>query len=293
MKPILMRHVEAQNESFKAWKNGDPYIHNPWHFHPEYEIAYIHRGRGTLFVGDTMVDYGENEIILLGPNLPHEWRSQIKQEPDLYSESISAHFKHNFIGDSFYGQTEVTRLKDFLEKAKSGIKITDLETKTYIKEKLLILPETKGLKRIIKLLQILDKISESQGLNYLCKNRIPYTINYNSQDYRINKVNEFIMKNFQESIKVEDAAKQVNMTRTSFCRYFKQRTNKTFIHYLNEIRVGYACKLLLEEEMTIAQIAFESGFGNISNFNKQFKNIKNTTPTCYADEFFKNNKASH
>src|SRR5690606_17244133 len=168
-------------------KNGAPYIHNPWHFHPEYEIAYIHRGRGTLFVGDTMVEYDENEIILLGPNLPHEWRSDIKEEPDIYSESISAHFKHNFIGDSFYGQTEVTRLKEFLEKAKRGIRITDPYTKIYTKEKLLILPETVGLKRIIKLLQILEKISETPDLVFLSGSNSIQTMNYNRQDYRSNR----------------------------------------------------------------------------------------------------------
>lgn len=290
MKPILMRHVEARNESFKAWKNGDPYIHNPWHYHPEYEIAYIHRGKGTLFVGDTMVDYDNNEIILLGSNLPHEWRSEINKEPDLYSETVSAHFKRSFIGESFYDLSEVSRLNDLLEKSSRGVRVNDSFTKTYIKEKLLVLPETLGLKRIIKLLQILHKISESPGLTYLSSNSFTNSFD-SSQDHRINKVYEYVMKNFQNSVSISEVAELVTMTNTSFCRFFKERANKSFISYLNEIRVGYACKLLLEGELTVSQISYESGFGNVSNFNKQFKKIKMITPTEYIEEFFEKNSA--
>ncbi|WP_236976079.1 AraC family transcriptional regulator [Membranihabitans maritimus] len=290
MKPILMRHCEPRNESFKVWRNGDPYIHNPWHYHPEYEITYIHRGRGTLFIGDRMENYDQNDIILIGPNLPHELRSDIRKNPDLYSESISAHFQHHFIGESFYNLPEVTKLNELLDKTKRGVRVTDSFTQSYIKEKLIMLPETTGLKRIVKLLQILERISESPGLIPLSSTSFMQSIDAD-QDHRINLVYEYVMQNFKESISIAEVAELINMTNTSFCRFFKERTNKSFVNYLNEIRVGYACKLLLEGELSISQIAYHSGFGNVSYFNKQFKKIKGTTPTEYLEDFLEKNSA--
>ena len=96
MKPVLMRHVETTTESFKAWKNANPYLHNPWHYHPELEITVIIKGSGVLFVGDKIINYGENELFLIGSNLTHEWRSDIKTPLDNYSQSIAVHFMKNF-----------------------------------------------------------------------------------------------------------------------------------------------------------------------------------------------------
>ncbi|GAA5222474.1 AraC family transcriptional regulator [Membranihabitans marinus] len=280
-----MKHGETPHESFKAWRNGDPYRHIPWHYHPEYELTYIHRGYGELFVGDKLVDYDHEEIVLFGPNLPHEWRSKKKDDPDYYSESVSIHFGHNFVGESFYNLSESKSLINLLEIAKRGIRVTHKKTKRYVKEKLFTLPETTGLNRIITLLQILEKISESSELELMSSSSFTQSTE-SIQDFKVNKIYEFVLKNFMHSISVTEAANIVNMTKTSFCRFFKERTNKSFIQYVNEIRIGYACKLLLEGELSISQVAFDSGFENISYFNRQFKQLKDYTPTEYREMFF-------
>lgn len=289
MKPVLMRHVEPRNESFKAWKNGNPYIRIPWHYHPECEITYIHKGKGCLFVGDKMLKYGTHDIVLIGPNLPHEWRNDICN-PDFFSETISAHFKKKFLGEPFFQLSEVKSITNLLEKSSRGIKIDDRNRKTLIKEKMLMLPKTEGIAKINTLLQILDIISGSPNLTYLSSSSFAKSINF-SQDSRINQVYEYVMKNFPNSISISDVAHLINMNDTSFCRFFKERTNKTFISYLNEIRIGYACKLLLERNLSVSQIAYESGFNNISYFNKQFKNVKKTTPTGFKKRFFEKNNS--
>src|SRR5690606_11395569 len=118
MKPLLMRHSEPIDESFKVWKNGNPYKHNPWHYHPEYEITYIKRGNGILYIGDEMVEYKDNDIVVIGSNLPHEMRSNnITTVPDLFSESISIHFKEDFLGEEFHRLSEVSAMKDILQKS--------------------------------------------------------------------------------------------------------------------------------------------------------------------------------
>jgi AraC-like DNA-binding protein len=287
MKPVLMRHVEARNESFKAWTNGHPYIRIPWHYHPECEITYIHKGKGKLFVGDKMVEYGDGDIVLIGPNLPHEWRNDIPN-PDFDSETVSAHFTKDFLGDTFYQLPEAGFLSALLDKSSRGLSVEDEVSKKEINEIIYSLPETQGIERIYKLLRILQKISEAPKLSFLSSNSFAGSIDF-GRDNRMNKIYEFVMKNFQDDISVSDVAQVINMTNTSFCRFFKERANKSFIKYLNEIRVGYSCKLLLEGELTISQTAFESGFGNLSNFNKQFKNIKKITPTEYMEEFFEKN----
>lgn len=282
MKPRLMRHSEPLNESFKIWKNGNPYRHNPWHYHPECEITYIYKGKGSLFVGDQMVDYGDNELIMTGPNLPHEFRSDIIENPDFHSQSVSIHFSQYFLGEYFYELPEVTIIKDLLVHSAQGVRIDDSSVKQQLKKVIDELLEAEGAPKIYKVLEILHIISQCRKLTYLASNSFVDSIDQ-SQDHRINQVYAFVMKNFTKTITVEETATLINMTPTSFCRFFKDRTHKQFIQYLTEVRIGYACRLLLGGELSISQVAYTSGFGNLSHFNKQFKNIKQMTPSQFIE----------
>ncbi|MEO5999851.1 MAG: AraC family transcriptional regulator [Chitinophagaceae bacterium] len=280
MKPVLMRHIETTNESFKAWRNGNPYLHNPWHYHPEVEITFITRGEGILFIGDKILNYKQNEVIMIGSNLPHEWRSDINQEKDYYSECIAVHFNKYFPGEDFYKIPEAAPINNLYDLSLRGIKVNDETDKKFIKEKLLNLIETTGIERINILFSILNRIASCSDIELLSSSGFFSSINEN-QTYRMNLIYKYVINNFKNQVSIDLVAQQVNMTATSFCRFFKKRTTKSFIQYINEIRVGYACKLLLEENQSISEIAYESGFENISNFNKQFKKIKNITPSQF------------
>ncbi|MGH2645252.1 MAG: cupin domain-containing protein, partial [Chitinophagaceae bacterium] len=148
MKPILMRHIETTNESFKAWVNVNPYMHNPWHYHPETELTIIEEGRGVLFVGDNVTTYGKNDLFLIGPNLPHEYRSSIKETPDYLSKSMSLHFKNEFPGQDFYKIPEAKMIFEILEQSKTGIKVNDPAAQKKVKEKMTKIFRTKGIERI-------------------------------------------------------------------------------------------------------------------------------------------------
>jgi AraC-like DNA-binding protein len=280
MNPVLMRHVETTNESFKAWRNGNPYLHNPWHYHPEVEITLITKGEGILFIGDKILNYKQNELIMIGPNLPHEWRSGIKKTNDYYSECIAIHFNKNFPGEDFYKIPEASPINHLFDLCCRGVKVNEECVKAFVKERLLLLIETKGIERINILLSILNCIASSSGIELLSSSGFVSSIN-ERQNSRMNLIYKYVINNFKNQISVDSVARQLNMTTSSFCRFFKERTTKSFIKYLNEIRVGYACKLLLEENYSISEIAYESGFENISNFNKQFKNIKKITPSQF------------
>ena len=283
MNPILMRHVESTQESFKAWQNASPYLHNPWHYHPECEITYINQGSGVLFVGDKVLNYKKDSLVLIGPNLPHEWRSDIKESPDFYSRSTAVHFNKDFPGKDFYKIPEASTINYLLAQSVRGIKINHALSKETVKEKLLLLLETKGIERINHLFSMLNNIANAPKKEFLSSYSFVASIE-EGQNHRMNQVYRYVMANFKDQVTVKHLAEEVNMTATSFCRFFKKRTNKPFIQYLNEIRVGYACKLLFEENYTISQIAFESGFGNLSNFNKQFKKIKKVTPSQFISQ---------
>ncbi|MDP2336412.1 MAG: AraC family transcriptional regulator [Bacteroidota bacterium] len=273
-----MRHIETTAESFKSWTNANPYLHNPWHYHPELEITVIIKGKGTLFVGDKILNYRENELFLIGPNLPHEWRSDIDKSNDYYSQNIAVHFIKNFPGIDFEKIIEATPIRNLLKQSFMGIKVTEESTMKFVKEKLFLLIETKGIERINILFSILNAIATSSNLELLSSHSFVNSID-EGQNHKIIQVYKYVISNFKNQIPIDQVAQQVHMTSTSFCRFFKKSTNKSFIQYINEIRVGYSCKLLIEENYTISEAAYESGFENISNFNKQFKKIKKLTPT--------------
>lgn len=289
MKPILMRHVETTTESFKAWVNVNPYLHNPWHYHPESELTIIEEGKGMLFVGDNVTTYGKNDLILIGPNLPHEYRSSIKETPDYFSKSMSVHFRNDFPGNDFYKIPEAKIIHEILEQSRTGIKFNDALAQEKVKNKMNEIFQSKGIERINLLFSILETMAGSSEQEYLSSQSFIDSIN-EGQDQKMNKIYKYIMANFKEQISIDHLAAEVNMTKTSFCRFFKRRTKKSFVQYVNEIRVGHACKMLYTETYNIAEAAYESGFENISNFNKQFMKIKKKTPSQTLAQFAKERK---
>ncbi|HET7117005.1 MAG TPA: AraC family transcriptional regulator [Hanamia sp.] len=284
MKPILMRHVETTTESFKAWTNGNPYSHNPWHYHPECELTAIDEGKGVLFVGDYVTNYEKNDLILIGPNLPHEYRSSIKETPDFLTKSTSIHFRKDFPGGDFYKIPEAKIIFHILEQSKRGIKFNDPIAQKKVKEKLSSIIQAKGIERINILFSILEIMAYSEEQEYLSSQSFIDSIE-EDQDQKMYKIYKYIMANFKEQISIDLLASEVNMTKTSFCRFFKKRTNKSLVQYINEIRIGYACKMLYSETYNISEAAYESGFENISNFNKQFMKVKKKTPSQVLAQF--------
>lgn len=286
MNPILMRHVEAITESFKAWENANPYLHNPWHYHPECEITFINKGKGILFIGDKVLNYKENELVFIGPNLPHEWRSYFKDSADFHSQSFAIHFKKELFGQEFYKIPEVEPIHELIKNSARGLKINSRKTKKNVRQMLGALLNSTRMERITILLSILNEIAVCPDIEVLSS---PVFVSSIEQDnnQRMNEIYKYVMTNFKHKFSIEEIAREVCLTPTSFCRFFTKRTNKSFIQYVNEIRIGYACKLLYEGACSVSQAAFDSGFENLSNFNRQFKKIKGKTPSEFVSHISK------
>lgn len=290
MKPVLEYLPKDATESFVVKFFDYGYYPTPWHFHPEYEIVLVTESTGKRFIGDNICHFGPGNLALLGPNLPHLYRNDAAYyAPDskLHARSIVIHFLNNTFGEDFFGLPETKKIKQLLFKSVNGLEISGNTNKT-VSSKLFELQNLTGFARCLKLFEILHILSESKE----CKNISSCgVIGINEQESeRMDNVLEFLMNNFSDNITRADVAKVAYMTENAFSRYFSQRTRKTFAGYLNELRLSHANKLLLEADKSIADICYECGFNNLSNFNRQFKMVNGVNPLSYRKQYWEKGK---
>lgn len=259
-----------------------PYLDVPWHFHPETEIIYIEKGSGTRFVGDHSEAFEEGDIGLVGPNLPHVWRSEpIYREniPGLTAHVQVVHFHDAVLKGPLANLPEMKAINRLLLESKYGIKFFG-SARENLEIMMKEMVKATGIDKLLQLVKMLDFMAETVDKQLLAS--AGYSKIMKSADFdRFDKAHRYMIDNFQSNIKLETVSSMVGMTSTSFCRYFKKRTKKSFHTVLNEIRVGHACKLLSEGKMNISGVGIASGFNNTSNFNEQFKKIKGITPSHY------------
>ena len=263
-----------------------PHFIVPWHYHPAIEIMYITRGIGTRFVGDCIEQYEEGDVCMIGPNLPHEWRNDdayFDKESGLRATCICLFFKREIFDPNFIRLPEMNNIRDLIERSRRGLKFTGnskLEITRFIRSSV----NDVGVRKVTNLLTLLELMATSTEYELLAA--VGFTNSVNSEDFeRFNKVYKFLVKNFATSIRLEEVSTLVGLTPTAFCRYFKERTKKTFVEYLNEMRIGYSKKLLLENKMKISTISGEVGFPNLSNFISQFKKVTGMSPSQFQKQF--------
>ena len=263
-----------------------PHFIVPWHYHPAIEIMYITRGIGTRFVGDCIEQYEEGDVCMIGPNLPHEWRNDdayFDKESGLRATCICLFFKREIFDPNFIRLPEMNNIRDLIERSRRGLKFTGnskLEITRFIRSSV----NDVGVRKVTNLLILLELMATSTEYELLAS--VGFTNSVNSEDFeRFNKVYKFLVKNFATSIRLEEVSTLVGLTPTAFCRYFKERTKKTFVEYLNEMRIGYSKKLLLENKMKISTISGEVGFPNLSNFISQFKKETGMSPSQFQKQF--------
>ena len=246
------------------------------HQHEEIQLSYILEGYGTLVVGDAIHQYSEGDFIVIGSNLPHVFKSDSNSPTDSHMSSLF--FTKSSFGNNFFELGEFENIKPFFETSKYGFKIIDHKADAYnLYSKL---EKASKLKRFIILLELLDITLRSE-IHILSS--LSYKKSYSDHEgERMRKVFEHTLNSYKRPISLAEISEIATMTKHAFCKYFKKRTNKTYIQFVNELRVQNACRLLLEKrELSIAEIADLSGFGTISNFNKQFLKLKKSSPSDY------------
>lgn len=284
MKPVFLKVSNSFETSIDIRHEIAPYFKNPWHFHPELELTLILESSGTHFIGNSISAFYKNELTLTGPNLPHFWRCDpiYYQKGNLKAEAIIVRFSECFLGSGFFLLPEMHHVNNLFKTSRRGLKIFG-NTKERTARIMRDMMQMDGAERIIALLQILNLLASSS--EYKTLSSIGFAQTYETSDIeRINNVYTYLMENFTHPIELKDVASVANMNRTAFCRYFKRKTGKTFTRFLHEIRIGHACKILIEGKLNVSQACYESGFQNQSYFIKQFKRIAQQTPLQYQNQ---------
>lgn len=283
MKPMLEHLEPAHQETFFAGAFDYPYFGTPWHYHPEYELVLVIRSRGKRFIGNAVSEFREGDLTFLGPNLPHLYRNPAPyyQEGSLLrAQSIVIHFQKSSLGCDLLALPQLRGVRRLFELSRQGMDFHG-PVKYEVTARMRRMLEISGLKRLIMLLEILELLAETPAFELISG---PGIVGHNAfESERLNAIFQYILQHFDQSIKLENVASRVHMTRSSFCRFFKDHTKKSFSDFLIDVRLGHATKLLVEGTESVTQVAFKCGYNNLSNFNRQFKRKFDVTPKQYRE----------
>ena len=284
MRPQLHKLPLSPDSSFIYINWECNYFDKAWHFHKEYELVLIDKTKGTRFIGDKVSFIKENDLMLIGPNVPHLYRNteEYYQNKGLVAKSSFIHFTDDFLGNCFFDLPEMKLVRRLLDRSVLGLEIQG-KANRYVKSKLQEMESVSPANRLIKLMEILVYLSTSKELEPILSRT--FIANNTSDTDKIDTVFQFILKNFKNEIYIEEIADKLNMSAASFSRYFKHHTRKTFSNYVTEIRISHACRLLMEGNHSISEICYKSGFENLSNFYRHFKKHTGLIPKDYKGRF--------
>ena len=280
MKPAFESLHPSGLRSFLVRQFGEKGFSAPYHFHPEYELTCIVKGSGKRYVGAHMNDFSAGDFVLLGANLPHCWKSEPATET---SSSIVVQFRMDFLGAEFFHKPEMEPVLQLLHKSDGGLRFT--AAPLYYTERMQeLLQEPSDCKKIILLLDLLHGLSLATQVELLERQRT-HTILSHPELQRIHTVMAYIVEHFKNPVSLQTAASLANMTPPAFCKYFKRITRKTFLEAVTDFRIDHAAQQLIHTSHSIAQIAFNSGFNDLSHFHKTFRARLQSSPLSYRNTF--------
>lgn len=250
----------------------------PFHFHPEFELTHIKKGEGQRYVGTQVEDFEADDLVFLGSNLPHCWISKSVPENQTVEATV-VQFKRDFLGEGFLELPEMQKIKDLFTVSNAGLKISG-KGKIEILTEMELLEEKDEYQKLLSLMKILGILASSKELVPIDRS-FSSLKHSNNETIRFQRVFAYLIEHYREEITLKKIAEVAHLSPTSFCRYFKTITGKTFLEIINEYRIQYACQLLKKNELSVSQIAFESGFNDVPYFNKLFKKMKGVSPLGY------------
>lgn len=285
VKATLLKRGTSPEQSFSVGKHDFQHFLKVWHHHSELELVYIIQSEGTQFIGDNIDRFKAGELMLVGSNLPHMYQNDeayFEESSTLRAEAIAIHFDLQFLKNNIQEVPEFSSIQTMINRSKFGLKFS-LETKNRIGPMIQSMLNLEGFERLLVFLNVLNLLSKAPDVKTIAS---PGFINHFNEveDSRLDKVYDHVLNNFQEEITVDQVADLVSMNKSSFCRYFKRITQKTFTEFLNEVRIGFACKMLMGKQMGVLEISYYCGYNNISHFNRQFRKRMNFSPTEYMSQ---------
>lgn len=265
-----------------------PHFTYPWHFHSEYEILLVIKGFGTSFVADNIEEFESGDLVLLGNNLPHFWKSDESFLAESSKKKIKymvVQFSNEFFKEAISEYPEFYLIKELLERSSRGIRFNKKFSEK-AKIKLMKLAKSSGFERTVLLLNFLQCLAKTNEYRFLA-GELYQAKDHDFTNDRLKKIMLFLNSTYLKRVELSAVADVANLHPSAFCRFFKEKTGKSLSEFVNDMRISYACRLIIEGKMSVSQICFESGFNNISNFNRTFKNHTGFTPSNYFKEFHK------
>lgn len=277
---IISFKIPKSNREFVRFQvDAGKHFYDKLHQHPQWQLTWIKEGRGQLMVGDYLGRFEPGDIFLFSANMPHVFRSDMEYfeaETEKHSLGYTLFFDFEALGKALVEVEEFSTLNHWLPKTKGCFSIQGI-LKKQIQEDLSSFSSLQSLNKVIVALQILEKFQGSKelvGLNKL----VPQRDFSETEGKRMGQVMTFILSQSQNPMGLREVADVANLSKEAFCRFFKERTGKTFTEFLTQVRIHQACQLLHDSEWSISQIAFHCGFQNLSYFNRAFKKVKGETP---------------
>ncbi len=289
MKPRFHKvPIQLQN-SYSIRHDIQPSFPTVWHYHPEIELHYTIKGEGLRFIGDNINNFSAGEMLLLGENLPHTWRCRedyFQENSGLAAEAMVLHFLPDCLGRDILSLPEAYLIPKLFEKAKRGL-IVKGEAKDKLAEIMVSALDATNLDRLIILLSMLKILAETDEVETIASAHAFYQ-SKESEILRLDAVYSYTFTHYKKEISLEEIASIVNLSVTSFCRYFKLMTKKTYYDFLTEVRISHVCRALVEDKLATEVLCFEHGFNNVSNFYRHFKKVTKMTPLEYKKKYLKN-----
>lgn len=285
MKAILVELPKQHSSLITIKKIKEHDFDATLHFHDFCELSFVKKSSGKRIIGDSITNFSDGDLVLMSPNLPHMWYEDISTSNNNRNKSVEAiviYFPINFLEKICTDPGDLSKKATLFEKAERGMRFTG-KTRTKITKHLEKMNSIEGLPQIIEFLKIVNIMLNTDEFELLAG--LGYFHSYNEKDTeRMNQVYKYIMANFTKPISLETISSVAHMTPPAFCSFFKKRAQKSFTRFLNELRIGHACKLLQNEKLSISDVCYEIGYQNFVNFNKHFKQITGKTPSAYRKE---------
>ncbi len=281
MKVVSFKVPKISEEAFRLQEDKVLHFYDQLHQHPELQIMLIEKGEGTLIAGDYVGRFESGDLFVLGSGLPHVFRNDklyYSKRSKTKVHALSIYFNENYLGEGVWRLQEMAQARKFMQSALNGFRV--IGNKEEIVSLIRSLKKEKGLNKLITFLAIIEKLIHSE-LVQLCISPANEKLQ-TDEGKRMNDILAFTFKECHRKIYIEEVADVAHLSAEAFCRYFKIRTRKTYTNFLNEVRVSHACKMLIANEHSIQDICFQTGFSNLSNFNRIFKKVTGKTPSQYV-----------
>ncbi|MEO8204646.1 MAG: AraC family transcriptional regulator [Chthoniobacterales bacterium] len=279
MKAILERLKPQEEKSFYYLRRAQRKFACPYHYHPQVELTWIIAGQGQRLIGDHLDKFTGGDLVLMGSQLPHAYFDAPGLEMGPRSaQFVVIQFLSDIAGD-LLNTPECRSIARLLQRAGRGL-IFSSRTRAAVCAQMDRLMDAKGATRIVLLLEILETLAADRTAKLLASVGFQSVLN-EKQAHRIEAACAYLSTRFREPITLDEAARHVHMSAGAFSRFFHRATNRTVMQFINELRIGHVCRLLVETDQSIAQTAFAAGFENLSNFNRQFLQFRGLSPREY------------